>query len=48
MRLPADQLKQAILHPDEQVREVAFYFAHSFTTDETTLPLVSKPLHRNG
>lgn len=49
MRLSADQLKQAICHPDQDVREaVIFYFARSFTADETVLPLVIEAIERYG
>ncbi len=49
MRLSADQLKQAIWHPDQEVREaVVFYFANSFTADETILPLVIEAIERYG
>ena len=41
MRLPTDQIKAAILHPDRIVRDVAlYYFTDSFSQDHTIMPLV--------
>lgn len=49
MRLATDELKQAILHADQAVRQaIVFYFAHSFTPDATILPLVIEVIERYG
>ena len=49
MRLPAEKVKEAILHPDQDVRETAvYYFANSFSTDPTEMPLVIRAIERFG
>ena len=41
MRLPAEKVKQAILHADAEVRERAVrYFSTAFSDDATLVPLV--------
>lgn len=49
MRLSADQVKQAILHDDRDVREAAvYYFARSFSTDPGIMPLAIQVIERYG
>jgi len=49
MRLPTDHIKQALLHPDRFVRDVALhYFADSFSLDPTVMPLVIGAIERFG
>ena len=49
MRLPADKVKEAILHADQDVREAAvYYFAKSFSTDPTVMPLVIQAIEKFG
>ena len=49
MRLSEDNIKQAILHPDPDVRTMAIrYFADSFSTDGTIMPLVIQAVERYG
>jgi hypothetical protein len=49
MRLPESKIKAAILHPEEAVRLTALaYFADSFTTDESIMPLVIKSIEKYG
>ena len=41
MRLPEGKIKEAILHPDPEIRDRAtWYFARSFSPDPTIMPLV--------
>jgi hypothetical protein len=41
MRLSAERIKEAILHPDRNVRDAAvYYFAQSHSDDPTVMPLV--------
>src|SRR5262249_44196711 len=41
MRYPEDKIKEAILHPDPEIRDrAAWYFAKSFSPDATIMPLV--------
>jgi len=41
MRLPAEKVREAVLHTDQDVREAAaYYFASSFSCDPTVMPLV--------
>jgi hypothetical protein len=41
MRYPEDKIKEAILHPDPEIRDRAtWYFARSFSPDPTIMPLV--------
>jgi len=49
MRLTPDQVKQAILHSDQEVREAAVnYFANSFSPDPTIMPLVIQAIEQEG
>lgn len=49
MRLSADQVKQAILHDDRDVREAAvYYFARSFSTDPSIMPLAIQAIDQYG
>ena len=49
MRLPADKVKEAILHSDRDVRDAAvFYFANSFSSDPTIMPLVIEAIEKLG
>ena len=49
MRLSADQVKQAILHEDRDVREAAvYYFARSFSTDPSIMPLAIHAIEQYG
>ena len=49
MRLHEDQVKQAILHADRDVREAAvYYFSRSFSQDPTIMPLVMLAIEQFG
>src|ERR1022692_1970314 len=49
MRHPADKVKEAILHADQDVREAAvYYFANSFSSDPTIMPLVIQAIEKLG
>lgn len=49
MRLPVEKIKAAILNPDLEVREEAiFYFARSFSSDPTIMPLAIQAIERYG
>ena len=49
MRLSADQVKQAILHDDRDVRDAAvYYFARSFSTDPSIMPLAIQAIEQHG
>lgn len=49
MRYPEDKIKEAILHPDIEVRDRAvMYFAKSFSTDTSLMPLVIKAVETFG
>jgi hypothetical protein len=49
MRLPADKIKQAIFHPDADVRDAAvFYFARSCLPDPTIMPLAIQAFEQYG
>jgi hypothetical protein len=49
MRLPEEKIKQAILHSDPNVREMAVgYFSESFTSDPTIMPLVIQAVKKYG
>jgi hypothetical protein len=49
MRLSADQVKQAILHQDRDVREAAvFYFARSFSTDPSIMQQAIQAIEQYG
>jgi hypothetical protein len=49
MRYPEDKIKKAILHPDIEIRDRAVrYFAKSFATDTSFMPLVIKAVETYG
>jgi hypothetical protein len=49
MRYPEDKIKEAILHPDLDIRDRAVsYFAKSFSTDTSLMPLVIKAVETYG
>jgi hypothetical protein len=49
MRCPEDKIKEAILHPDIEVRGRAVsYFGESFSADPTIMPLVIKAVETYG
>ena len=49
MRLPEEKIKEAILHPDAEIRERAVhYFAESFSQDTSLVPLVIRAVERYG
>jgi len=49
MRLPAHKVKEAILHSDPEVREAAvYYFARSFSTDPSIMPLAIQAIAKFG
>src|SRR5689334_6536413 len=49
MRYPEDRIKEAILHPDIDIRDRAvLYFAKSFSTDTSIMPLVIKAVETYG
>ena len=49
MRLTPDQIKSGILHPKQEVRDVAaYYFADSFSTDAELMPLVIQAIVEHG
>ena len=49
MRLTADQIKQVILHEDQDVREAAvYYFARSYSSDPGIMPLAIQAIEQNG
>ena len=49
MRLPADKVKEAILHADQDVRDAAvYYFADSFSSDPAIMPLVIQAIDKFG
>jgi len=49
MRLPAEQVKEAILHADKEVRtSAAFYFSSAFSPDPTIMPVVIQAIERYG
>jgi hypothetical protein len=49
MRYPEGKIKEAILHPDIEIRDRAIlYFAKSFTTDTSIMPLVIKAVETYG
>ena len=48
-RLTAESIKQAILHPDLRIREMAVsYFAHSYAGDASIMPLVIDAPEKHG
>ena len=49
MRYPEQKIKEAILHPDIEIRDRAvMYFAKSFSTDTSLMPLVIKAVETYG
>ena len=49
MRLSTDKIKQAILHPDQEVRtEAILYFSRSNTSDDSVLPLAIQVIEQYG
>jgi hypothetical protein len=49
MRYPEAKIKEAILHPDIEIRDRAIhYFARSFSTDTSIMPLVIKAVETYG
>lgn len=49
MRYPEAKIKEAILHPDIEIRDRATtYFAKSFSSDATIMPLVIKAVETYG
>src|SRR5690242_14083839 len=49
MRYPEHKIKEAILHPDLDVRDRAvIYFAKSYPTDTSLMPLVIKAVETYG
>jgi hypothetical protein len=49
MRLPEDRIKEAILHPDPEVRgRATSYFAKSYSPDPSIMPLVIKAVQTHG
>ena len=49
MRYPEDRIKEAVLHPDIEIRDRAvMYFAKSFSTDTSLMPLVIKAVETYG
>ncbi len=49
MRLSVDQVRQAILHPDWDVRDMALrYFQESFSTDPAVMPLLIEAVEKYG
>jgi hypothetical protein len=49
LRLPAEMIKRAILHPDSHIREMAVhYFADAHARDISIMPLVIETLEQHG
>ena len=49
MRLTSDRAKQALLHPEQHVRNAAaYYFSRSFCQDRDVLPLVIETIEKYG
>lgn len=49
MRYPEDKIKEAILHPDIEIRDrAARYFAKSHSTDKSIMPLVIQAVETYG
>jgi hypothetical protein len=49
VRYPEDKIKEAVLHPDIEIRDRAvIYFAKSFSTDTSLMPLVIKAVETYG
>ena len=48
-RLPESKIKQAILHPEREVRDIAArYFSESFSPDQDVMPLVIQAVETYG
>lgn len=49
MRLSPERIKEAILHPEEEVRRMAVrYFAEAFSPDPTVMPVVIQAIDKYG
>src|SRR3989304_422343 len=49
MRVRESVIKEAILHPNEEIRNLAVeYFTDSFTSDTTIMPLVIQAVEQYG
>lgn len=49
MRYPEDKIKESILHPESEIRQRAVrYFAKSYSTDRSIMPLVIKTVETFG
>src|SRR4051812_9269215 len=49
MRFPENRIREAILHPDVEIRERAVnYFAKAFDPDPTLMPLVIQAVQTYG
>lgn len=49
MRFSESKIKQAILHPEEEMREQALhYFSNSRSQDDTVMPLVIQAVEKYG
>lgn len=49
MRLSEDLIKQAILHPEQDIRtEALLYFSRSYTSDDSVLPLAIQIIEQYG
>ena len=49
MRYPEDKIKEAILHPDLDVRDAAIrYFYSSTTPDQSLMPLAIQAIEKYG
>jgi hypothetical protein len=49
MRTPESKIKQAILHPEEEMREQALhYFSDAHSQDDTVMPLVIQAVEKYG
>ncbi len=49
MRLPYEKIKEAILHPDLEIRDRATcYFAKSYSLDPSIMPMVIKAVETSG
>ncbi|MGO8750508.1 MAG: hypothetical protein ACLQNE_31560 [Thermoguttaceae bacterium] len=49
MRLPESQIKQAILHPEAEIREQALHYLYDvLSRDESVMPLVIQAVEKHG
>lgn len=49
MRYPQEKIKEAVLHPDIEIRDrAASYFAKAFSPDPSIIPLVIKAVETYG